>query len=335
MTITVLSPAAGNSPLGALTGGSTDAAQGEGGFASLLGQLLLAAGQEAGAPGGLPGLFADAQTDSAQAAALAEHAMLLAGTLPERMDARLAALRNEKRATEADAPAPDPLFAALQAATPVRVPPTPSPHTDAATGLAGSVTGPALAAQRAELTLLPNEPANLADPLPTEAGNTPHTSLSAPPASPAPTQFQASALELKSPVHGPNWSQEFGEKIVWMARNEQQHAQLNLNPAHLGPLRITLSMDADTANATFTAATPEVRQVIEDALPRLREMLAQAGIALGQAQVGTQSSPRQHASPGTPQPARSGGEDAILEAAESPSSTLPIRRGNALVDLFA
>ncbi|GHT97037.1 hypothetical protein AGMMS49545_23580 [Betaproteobacteria bacterium] len=94
---------------------------------------------------------------------------------------------------------------------------------------------------------------------------------------------------LQTPVMSPAWGQEFGEKIVWMAKSGQQTAQLSLNPAHLGPLTIHLNLDADKAFATFTATTAEVRQAIEEAMPRLREMLAAAGVALGETSVGTQT----------------------------------------------
>jgi flagellar hook-length control protein FliK len=41
-----------------------------------------------------------------------------------------------------------------------------------------------------------------------------------------------------------------------MARNDGQQAELRLNPAHLGPLRISLHLEADKASANFLATTP-------------------------------------------------------------------------------
>ncbi len=151
------------------------------------------------------------------------------------------------------------------------------------------------------------------------------------------TDATNSQQALQSPVQSGQWAQEFGEKIVWMARQDQQQAQLSLNPAHLGPLQISLKLDADQASAVFTAATPEVRQAIEDAMPRLREMLASAGISLGQAQVGTQA--RQDA-PTQDQPrfssgSRSSGDEAILGVDATTSHGSVSRGGNGLVDLFA
>ena len=144
---------------------------------------------------------------------------------------------------------------------------------------------------------------------------------------------------LQTPLYQAGWANEFGERIVWMAKNDQQHAQLTLNPAHLGPVQIALSLEANQASAHFSAATPEARQAIEDALPRLREMFADAGIALGQAQVGTQArgdSGPAWENPSSPATPRASNDPTILAAAAgSPLAHAAVRRGSGLVDLFA
>jgi flagellar hook-length control protein FliK len=89
------------------------------------------------------------------------------------------------------------------------------------------------------------------------------------------------------------WGQALGEKIVWMAAGAQQTASLTLNPPNLGPLQIVLNVTNDQATASFFSAQPEVRQALEAAYPRLREMMDQAGIQLGQATVSADT-PRQH-----------------------------------------
>lgn len=92
------------------------------------------------------------------------------------------------------------------------------------------------------------------------------------------------------------WSQALGDKIVWMAAGAQQTATLTLNPPNLGPLQIVLNVTNDQASANFFTAQPEVRQALETAFPRLREMMNDAGIQLGQASVSAET-PGQHASP--------------------------------------
>lgn len=89
------------------------------------------------------------------------------------------------------------------------------------------------------------------------------------------------------------WSQALGEKIVWMAAGSQQTASLTLNPPNMGPLQIVLNITNDQATASFFSAQPEVRQALESAFPKLREMMNEAGIELGQATVSADT-PRQN-----------------------------------------
>ena len=96
-------------------------------------------------------------------------------------------------------------------------------------------------------------------------------------------------LEVATPVQSPNWSGEVGQRVVWMARNNVQEAQLSINPPQLGPIEITLSLNDDQASARFVSPYAEVRDLLEQALPKLREMLAGAGVQLGQSEVGAQS----------------------------------------------
>jgi flagellar hook-length control protein FliK len=96
-------------------------------------------------------------------------------------------------------------------------------------------------------------------------------------------------LQLATPLREPAWQAEFGQKIVWMATNERQNAQLTLNPPQMGPIEISLSVKNEQATAIFVSANPEVREAIESALPRLREMLAGVGVELGQTNVSAES----------------------------------------------
>ncbi len=102
--------------------------------------------------------------------------------------------------------------------------------------------------------------------------------------------------KLTPPVGTPAWDQALGQKVVWMVAGEQQSASLTLNPPDLGPLQVVLNVSNSHASATFTAAQPEVRQALEAALPKLRDMLGEAGIQLGQATVNS-GSPNHHSAP--------------------------------------
>ncbi|GGE84802.1 flagellar hook-length control protein FliK [Massilia psychrophila] len=141
-------------------------------------------------------------------------------------------------------------------------------------------------------------------------------------------------------VGTPGWDNQVGQKIIWMVAGKEQSASLTLNPPDLGPMQVVLSVTGDQATVTFTAAQPEVRQALEAAMPKLREMMGENGIALGSATVnaGTQDGrqaqggeqPRGQA--GAPRSANTGPEAA-------PISLAPVREGrsggSAMVDTFA
>ena len=144
---------------------------------------------------------------------------------------------------------------------------------------------------------------------------------------------------ITSAINSPNWTQDFGSRVVWLAKNDQQVAQININPPQLGPIQITISINGDQTTAAFASPHPEVRQAIQDSLPQLREMFSNAGISLGQANVGSQLPSQNRETPFQfGNEARSTGENAILSpdshASSNPAGT-PIQRGRGLVDLFA
>jgi flagellar hook-length control protein FliK len=91
--------------------------------------------------------------------------------------------------------------------------------------------------------------------------------------------------DLQMPLGASGWDDALGQKVLWMVSNQEQVAELSLNPPDLGPLQVTLSLSNDQATATFVSQHADVRQALEAALPRLKEMMAESGINLGGATV--------------------------------------------------
>ena len=159
----------------------------------------------------------------------------------------------------------------------------------------------------------------------------------------APVETQLAAADAAAPRLAPTvgtaaWGQALGDKLVWMAAGTQQTASLTLNPPNLGPLQIVLHVTNDQATASFFSAQPEVRHALEAAFPRLREMMNDAGIQLGQATVSADTPQQQNDTPDRqaqrivpPFPGADAGAPAGLQAVQA-----PIRQsGRGLVDTFA
>lgn len=147
------------------------------------------------------------------------------------------------------------------------------------------------------------------------------------------------SLAIETPVRHSAWANDFNQKIVWLASNDKQIAQITLNPPQMGPIEISLNMNKENASAFFVSPHAEIREAIETALPRLREMLAGVGIELGQTNVSAESF-KQQAENGNPQPGapRWNADNAILDgvsAQKLSDQTGGAHKGTSLVDLFA
>ncbi len=95
----------------------------------------------------------------------------------------------------------------------------------------------------------------------------------------------AASEELSAHVGTDAWNDQVGQKVIYMVGAEDQTASLTLNPPDLGPLQVVLSVSNGQADVTFSSNQLEVRQALENALPRLQEMMKESGIALGNATV--------------------------------------------------
>jgi flagellar hook-length control protein FliK len=145
--------------------------------------------------------------------------------------------------------------------------------------------------------------------------------------------------QLQARVGSSAWEQQLGQKVVWMVAGGDQSASLTLNPPDLGPLQVVLNVSNDSATATFTAHQAETRQAIENALPKLREMMSEAGIMLGDASVsaGTQEQQQAFAEQARGSGNGGGGRPGNGDGAGSHDEAQPVIRRTVLgaVDTFA
>lgn len=108
-----------------------------------------------------------------------------------------------------------------------------------------------------------------------------NTPVRADPASPV--------LTVQTPLFKPDWSEAFNSNILVLVKDQVQTARLNLNPPELGPIEIRLSVQNDHTNIHFFSQHGVVRDVIEDAFPKLRELMSSSGINLGDVNVSQHS----------------------------------------------
>ena len=82
------------------------------------------------------------------------------------------------------------------------------------------------------------------------------------------------------------FADEFTTRVKVLVRDGVREARIQLNPAELGRLQVTVSTEGDQARVSFVADNAAARDAIEQSLPRLREMLEQNGLQLAQSDVG-------------------------------------------------
>jgi len=141
----------------------------------------------------------------------------------------------------------------------------------------------------------------------------PSTNLMASPATTSANGLARTAtvnpLEAPMPdLHNEQFDEAVGTRLTWMAEQKIGHAHIKISPSDLGTVEVRLRLDGDRVHADFSSAQPEVRQALENSLPKLRDMLGQHGFQLGQADVGHHQNSR--SSPDTGVAAgHGGGED--------------------------
>jgi flagellar hook-length control protein FliK len=147
------------------------------------------------------------------------------------------------------------------------------------------------------------------------------------------------SVHVNTPVGQPKWEGDFAQKVIWLTNQQNQVAEIRLNPAHLGPVEVMLSITQDQATAQFSSPHLAVREAIEAALPRLREMMAESGIQLGNVMVGADSFQQQNKQQQAFQSEAGAGAIHSMDASKGTVSkietTISPNRHNGIVNTYA
>ena len=86
-------------------------------------------------------------------------------------------------------------------------------------------------------------------------------------------------------IHKSDGQQQLGEKIRWMVNARNTMAEIRLDPPELGSMQVRVNVAGDAASVSFVVQSQQAKEALADAMPKLRDMLSQQGIELGDAQV--------------------------------------------------
>jgi flagellar hook-length control protein FliK len=149
----------------------------------------------------------------------------------------------------------------------------------------------------------------------------------------APAQAPTPQLPVHTPASRQAWAEDVGNQVRWMIGRAESKAELVLTPPNLGKLEVSISLNGDQTTAQFVASSQAARDALEQALPRLREILQQSGISLGQADVSTSG---EHDSGGedSGQGRRTSGGGTIADSVDGGKPAPWLRQHDGLVDTF-
>jgi len=93
---------------------------------------------------------------------------------------------------------------------------------------------------------------------------------------------------MKAAPDAAGFPQEVLTRVRMIQGQGQTEARINLHPAELGRLQIAVTSEGDATRVAFVVDNAQAKEALEQAMPRLREFLQQAGLQLAEGSVSQQ-----------------------------------------------
>ena len=75
------------------------------------------------------------------------------------------------------------------------------------------------------------------------------------------------------------------EKVNAMLNINNKEAEIRLDPPELGSMQIRIRSEAEQAQVNFVVQNQQAKEALEQSMPKLKEMLAEQGIELGESNI--------------------------------------------------
>lgn len=133
-----------------------------------------------------------------------------------------------------------------------------------------------------------------------------------------------------------NAAGQLKERINLMVRQNIQVAEIRLDPADLGQMQIRVNLQQEQATVQFIVQQQHAKELLEQQMPRLREMLQQQGIQLGEGQVQQQrQGDSQASSQGNGRAGAGHGDQGQATDEHATAVQLEVKLSERLVDYYA
>ncbi len=104
------------------------------------------------------------------------------------------------------------------------------------------------------------------------------------------------------------WGDELSNRMAWMVSKDIKMVSLRLNPVELGPVEVRIQIKNEKVDVLFNSTHSQVREAIEAAVPRLRDMFSEQLLRLDNVNIS------QHASGDQKERSREHGEELFADS---------------------
>ena len=101
----------------------------------------------------------------------------------------------------------------------------------------------------------------------------------------AKTQQQVVQLKEHIQLQKPEAATALNDAVRFMMNGRVQAAELRLDPPELGSMQIKISLNGDAASVSMLVQNQQAKDMLDQSVPKLREMLEQQGLELSDSQV--------------------------------------------------
>lgn len=141
---------------------------------------------------------------------------------------------------------------------------------------------------------------------------------------------------ISESIHETAFPRVLGLKIEQWVQDGVQQVWLDVHPADMGPVAISIALDGQQAELNFGAESASARQAIESSLPELAAALQNAGLTLSGGSISQQLSQSQGQEERAASSSTNGAQPGSGQGgAISTADQMPRRRTVGLLDLYA
>ncbi len=136
------------------------------------------------------------------------------------------------------------------------------------------------------------------------------------------------------PIESDHWQEQMAGKIHWLTGQSVKSAKIHINPPELGPIDAQIKMLGKGAEIVLTSHHSEIREAMEQMLPRLKELLSENNVNLHTVDITEQKSQNQDQA----QEHRQGQQRTEQQDTENRAFTTPIlstTKPEGIVDYYA